>query len=154
MHPAVGGVAATRFRAGGVYCRANVLRWLPRDACGTTVAAGNGTDGKDSDNDDDDDQRGTGDPPANRRLLLLNLLIVRVGAAVALPVRRLTRLAVSRLSCLTVCSLSGLTVRGLASLATLRRRTSSYQALGWRRCAWIGRGCSGPSLAIPVPKEP
>ena len=95
MHPAIGGVAAVRFRAGGAYCRADVLRGLPRDACGTGVAAGNGADGKYGDHDDDDDQRATGDPPADRRLLLLNLLIVRVGAAVPLPVRRLTRLAVS-----------------------------------------------------------
>ena len=95
MHPAIGGVAAARFRAGGAYCRADVLRGLPRDPCGTGVAAGNGADGKYGDHDDDDDQRATGDPPADGRLLLLNLLIVRVGGAVPLAVRRLTRLAVS-----------------------------------------------------------
>ncbi len=89
-----------------------------RSTRGTSVAAGNGADGKYSDHDDDDDERATGDPPADRRFLLLNLLIVRVGGAVPLAVRRL--------SCLTVGSLSGLAVRGLASLAALRWRASSY----------------------------
>jgi hypothetical protein len=38
---------------------------------GARVAAGHGTDGKHRNDNYDDDQRGTGDPPADRRLLVL-----------------------------------------------------------------------------------
>ena len=126
-------VSGTGRRACSVLRWAKVLRRLPRRRACAGVAAGYGANGKHRNDNDDDNQRSTGDPPANRRPLLLQLLIVRVSGGVALTVRRL---AVSGLATLPV-ELAALAVGGLPSLAVgdvrtlagLRRHAHANQSL-------------------------
>ena len=73
MDSSVGLMSDGDVRARSFVRRTHVLRRLPNRSTtsGARVAAGHGTDGKHRDDNYDDDQRGTGDPPADRRLLLL-----------------------------------------------------------------------------------
>ena len=94
-----------------------------------------GADGKHPNDHYDDNQRSTGDPPADRRLLLFQLLIVRVGGGVALTVRRLAVSGLAtlpmELAALAVCGLSSLAIGDVRTLAALGRRTRADQSL-WR----------------------
>ena len=156
MNPSVRRVGWGLGGAGGVLRWAGVLGGLRYWAtAGADSATCDGTDGKNSNDHNDDDQCGTGYPPADGRFLVLKLLIVRVRAAYARVIRRLT---VHSRSALTVL-LAALAVRRLSGLAlavlltTLRSGPSPYKSLCWRRRARVGGGCGRPCLAIPVPEE-
>jgi hypothetical protein len=103
--------------------RTHILGRLPsQPATRADTAAGDGADGKHGHDDNHDHQCGTGDPPTNRRFLFLQLLIVRVRAAVALAVRGLPMRGLS--SCLAV-GLAALTV----ALAALRCSPGANETL-------------------------
>jgi hypothetical protein len=157
MNPPVSWVACGGRRARSVLRGADVLGRLPTGhAGGAYLTAGNGANGKHSDDHNDDNQHPAGNPPADWRLLVLEILIVRVRAAVAGIVRRLAVHRLTGLGPVTVL-LTTLAVRGLSGLPvlllSLRSCSGANQPLGWRRRGRIGGGCRRPSLAIPVPEE-
>ena len=83
--------------------RTHILGRLPsQPATRADTAAGDGADGEHGHDDNHDHQCGTGDPPTNRRFLFLQLLIVRVRAAVALAERGLSSCLAVGLAALTV----------------------------------------------------
>jgi len=112
----------------------------PVGAVVAKLAPGNGPNRQDSDDHNDDDQDPGTDPPADRRLLLLQFLVVRVRAANAGIVRRLAVHGLSRLATLAIGA-----VRRLSGLAVLLPPLwcGSYinKSLGGRRGARIGGGC-------------
>ena len=117
MDSSVGRVREGRLRTCGV--RTHIPGRLPSQP---TTRGDTDADGEHGHDDNHDHQCGTGDPPTNRRFLFLQLLIVRVRAAVALAERGLAMRGLS--SCLAV-GLAALTV----ALAALRCSPGANETL-------------------------